>query len=96
MENSLTKVCNINRDDWDMNILVVLWAYSTTCKNFTVHKPFKLVYGKEVVLPMDFIVSILRVDTYIGMDDTGEIEERFSQLLQLEEDGFIIGFHQQV
>jgi hypothetical protein len=39
----------VNRDDWDLKVSTMLWAYKTTCKKFTGHTPFRLVYG----LPMD-------------------------------------------
>ena len=45
LEHALTKVCNINRDDYDLIIPSVLWAYRTTCKMLTGHTLFKLAYG---------------------------------------------------
>jgi uncharacterized protein (DUF1499 family) len=58
--------------------------------------PFKLVYDLEFVVPMEYLVLILRISSFIDMDDTSVVRERLSQLVELEEDKFITGFHQQV
>lgn len=70
MEHVLKKMCNVNRDDWDLKVLSMLWAYRTTCKKLTGHTPFRLVYKKEVAVPMEYIVPSLRIATLIGLDDT--------------------------
>jgi hypothetical protein len=57
---------------------------------------FRLVYGKEFVMPMDFILSSLCIAKITELSNIGAIEERLETLVQLEEDRFIIGFHQQV
>jgi len=35
LENALTKVYNVQRNDWDMRILVALWDYRMTYKKLT-------------------------------------------------------------
>ena len=68
LDCSLRKVCNTNCDDWDLKILVVLWAYCTNCKILTGNTPFKLVYGKETFMPMEYIVPSLCIALATGMD----------------------------
>jgi hypothetical protein len=58
--------------------------------------PFKLVYGLEAIVPMEYLVPSLRISNFTDMDDTGTVRERLAQLVELEEDKFIVGFHQQV
>lgn len=51
--------------------------------------PFRLVYGKEVVIPMEYIVPILLILTLTNMVDDDTMEERLAQLVELEEDHFL-------
>ena len=74
LEHALTKVCNANRDDWDLKIPEVLLAYCTTCKILTWKTPFKLVYEKEAVMPMEYIIPCLRIAAMTRMDDEAALE----------------------
>ena len=67
-----------------------------TCKKLTGQTPFKLVYGQEVVMPMEYIVPSLRVVAIMEMTDVDAVEERLLQLTHLEEEHFVAGFHQNV
>jgi hypothetical protein len=58
--------------------------------------PFKLFYGLEAVVPMEYLVPSLRIAIFIDMDDIGTVQDKLVQLVELEEDRFIAGFHQQV
>jgi transposase InsO family protein len=96
LEMTLSKIFILNRDDWDLSVPIVLWAYRTTCKKLIMQTPFKLVYGLEAVVPMEYLVPSLRIIAFTDMDDIGIVKERLMQLIELEEDIFIVGFHQQV
>jgi hypothetical protein len=96
LENALTKIYNINRDDWDLKVLEVLWVCRTTCKNFTGHTPFKMVYSQEEVVPLELLVTSLHVAAITQMTERGVVQERLNQLLTMEEDQILAGFHQHV
>ena len=55
-----------------------------------------MVYGQEVVIPMEYIVQILRIVAITDMTNVDGVKERFLQIVHLEEEYFVTGFHQNV
>ena len=47
-------------------------------------------------MPMEYIMPSLRIVAFTGMMDRRALEERLTQLDELEEERFLAGFHQQV
>ena len=55
----------------------------------------QMAYGKEAIMPMEYIVPSLCVVVFTNMVEPDIMEEHLVQLLALEEDRFIANFHQQ-
>lgn len=96
LENSVTNICNAQRNDWYVRIPTMLCAYRTTCKNLTGQTRILLIYGIEVVMLMEYIVPSLHIASFIGIEYHEALECWLAQLMELDEDRFLARFHQQV
>ena len=52
-----------------------------------------MVYGKEAIIPMEYIVPSLRNTTFMNMAGPNIMEEQLMQRVALEEDCFNANFH---
>jgi len=55
-----------------------------TCKKLTGQTPFRLFYGVEAIIPMEYIMPSLCIVALTGMTNRGALEERLAQLEDLE------------
>jgi hypothetical protein len=76
LTKGLTKICNIDKDDWDEKIPTVLWAYRTTYKKATNQTPFKLVYGQKTIVPLHFRQNTPEIAHILKIDATESRNER--------------------
>ena len=94
LTKGLTKNWNINKDDWDDKVPTLLWEYRTSYKRATNQTPFKLVYGQEVVVPLQLRHHTLEIAKVHKLDIREAKHERLFQLQKLEEDKVIALQHQ--
>ena len=61
LQTILIEIVNENRTDWDTKLHSALWAYRTSYKTSIQSTPFRLAFGLEAVMPMEFQVPSLRI-----------------------------------
>jgi hypothetical protein len=61
LETILNKIVQLHDRDWPDRLLDALWEYHTTWRNTTGHTPYQLVYGKQVLLLIEFQVRNFRI-----------------------------------
>lgn len=81
----MTKTVATNRKNSADKLNEALWAYRITWKNTTGFSSYQLVYGKEVMLPIEFQIHTYKLATDLGMDLSEAQQERIMQLNQLDE-----------
>jgi transposase InsO family protein len=85
LEAVLTKTIQLHHQDWDDRLLEALWAYWTTWRNTTGNTPYELVYGKQVILPVEFQVRIFHIAAELGLNLDEAKKQQSLQLNELDE-----------
>eukprot|EP00253_Pinus_taeda_P002734 PITA_02734 len=75
-----------NHKNWHKSLIFALWANRITQKNSIGSSPFKLVYGKEAVLPTNIILPSLALVQFIEESHSSSLQLRHDQILKLEEE----------
>jgi len=68
LEGIMTKIVATNRKNWANKLNEALWAYRITWKDTTGFSPYQLVYGKEVMLPIELQIHTYKLAAHLGMD----------------------------
>jgi transposase InsO family protein len=68
LEAILTKTIHLHHKDWEDRFPEALWAYMTTWRNTTGHTPYELVFGKQILLPIEFQIHTFRLAAELGLD----------------------------
>ena len=84
VEAILTKTIQLHHKDCADRLPEALWAYRTTWRNTTGHTPYELVYGKQVLVPIEFQVKTFRMAAQLGMDSEEAQEQRIMQINELD------------
>eukprot|EP00253_Pinus_taeda_P017356 PITA_17356 len=75
-----------NHKNWHKYLIFALWADRITQKASIGSSPFKLIYGKEVVLPTNLILPSLALVQFIEENPSSSLQLRHDQILKLEEE----------
>eukprot|EP00253_Pinus_taeda_P018987 PITA_18987 len=87
----IKKLLEDNKKNWDSKLKYALWADRVTTKKSTGNSPFKLVYGTEVVFPIQLTLPVARFlleaqnqeeDTNKRITDLAEVHQIREQLVE--------------
>ena len=66
--------------DWHKKLPYALWAYRTSIWTSTVATPYSLVYGMEVVLPIEVEIPSFRTLKEVELEEAEWVEDQCVQL----------------
>jgi hypothetical protein len=86
LQTILRKIVEANRTDWNRKLHCALWAYRTSYKTIIRSTPFRMAFGLEAVMPYEFIIPSLQIQSEYRLNKSESEKAHVEQLLRLEED----------
>ena len=74
-----------NYKDWPNKLHFALWGYRTSIRTSTGNTPFSLVYGMDVVQPVELEIPSLRIALESKLDEVEWTRARYEELILLDE-----------
>ena len=74
-----------NYKDWHLQLPYALWGYRTLIQSSIGATPYSLVYGMEVVLPIEMGVHSLRIVLESEIPEVDWLQSRYDQLCMMDE-----------
>ncbi|XP_075669788.1 uncharacterized protein LOC142639510 [Castanea sativa] len=84
-----------NYKDWNLQLPYALWGYRTSIQSSTKATPYSLVYGMEVVLPIEIVVCSLRTVLESEIPKVDWSQRRYDQLCMLDKKRLKALYHTQ-
>ena len=81
----MTKTIQSSHTDWVDRLREALWAYRTSWRNTTGYTPYELVYGKQVLMPIEFQLKTFRMAAQLGLNLSEAKQQRILQLNEQDE-----------
>ncbi|MCO5581762.1 hypothetical protein L7F22_035650 [Adiantum nelumboides] len=85
IKSIMTKIVQDEPHNWDEKLQTALWAYRIAYKVTIGMTPFRMVYGTEAVIPLEFAVPSLRLAEQYDMDFNKVLKARLEELQKLDE-----------
>ena len=85
LETIMTRTVQMHQKYWSHKLHEAIWVYIITWKTSTGFTPYQLVYGKQVLLPIEFQIHTFKLAADLGVEFSEAQKERIIQLNRLDE-----------
>jgi hypothetical protein len=80
----IKKVLTENKKDWYVHLKYALWANQIGIKKSIGMSPFQMVYGTDVILPMNLALPVMKLWKYTN-EEPNDVARRINQKIEVQQ-----------